>query len=111
MSDSTHDNSGTQLQARLVAGMMRRDLPFLARPLARYVARLDITWMGLADRLGCSMPALNSLACCRAPRPEFIEADIFELSCYTGIREARLRSLFLALSYDHNMGRGVQAGG
>lgn len=89
---------GTQLHARLVTAMMRRDLPFLARPLARHAARLDITWLELAGSLGCSTLALNMLACCRAPRPDMFDVDVDELAAYTGIDESKLRELCQAMT-------------
>lgn len=97
MATKKQRTSGTQLVARLAARLMRMDRPFLAPQLARQIIMMDTTWVGFADRLGCTTGELNSLACCQVPRPDRFDTDLMELAGYTGIDETSLRQLLRSI--------------
>jgi hypothetical protein len=65
-----------RLQERLVHRAREQDGPLLARALQRYAEAEGLSWQELAQSLGCTEEALNQVALCLPPRPEWFVADV-----------------------------------
>jgi hypothetical protein len=65
-----------EFTTRLVRKAIETDAPLLASSLHRYTVAEGLTWETLAEALGCTVPALNTIALCRPPRAESFLADV-----------------------------------